>query len=99
MVLSRIVEKLRARSRTETPGQQARRRFLRGTSPTSRHLQFESLEGRAMLAMLNVSPANMNGWDFNATGAPLTASGSFVVGPATPPLGPSSAEFSTGANG
>jgi hypothetical protein len=98
MVLSRLVEKLRARHGSANSRCSAsRRQFLRGSQ--SRHLQFEPLEARAMLAMLNVSPANMNGWDFNAMGAPLTASGSFVAGPATPPLGPSSAEFSTGANG
>src|SRR5688572_16404008 len=51
----------------------------------TRRLYFENLEDRRLLAVVEVSPDNLNGWVLTQTGG---ASAQFVGGPATPPLPP-----------
>ena len=47
-------------------------------------------------AQVDVTPGSMDGWAFQVSG---TSTAKFVNGPATPPLGKGSVEFSVGANG
>ncbi len=56
-----------------------------------------SFATRQVFAATTVSPSNMNGWAFQTVGA--TASGSFVSGPATTPLGTGSARLFTATDG
>jgi hypothetical protein len=48
---------------------------------------------------IEVNPGNPSGWALRTTGTPLTASAQYVNGPANPPLGQGSVQFSVGANG
>lgn len=50
----------------------------------------------AVNPVTTVSPSNMNGWIIQKSG---TATGSFVNGPSTPPLGAGSFKFQVGSNG
>lgn len=46
-----------------------------------------------------VQPSNMRGWAFNLSGSGATGTGTFVRGPAAPPLGQGSVKFILGADG
>ncbi len=48
---------------------------------------------------LQVIATNLHGWALSTAGSPLTASATFVNGPATPPLGTGSLRLAIGSNG
>lgn len=50
-------------------------------------------------ATLVVQPSNMQGWAFNLSGSGATGTGTFVRGPAVPPLGQGSVQFILGPDG
>ena len=74
---------------------------LRTLGVTAAAVASLALAGAAAAATVVVSPGHMDGWGVNndTCGAATTGSVAFVNGPATPPAGTGSVQFTVGTNG
>ena len=74
---------------------------LRTVGVTAAAVATLALAGAAAAATVVVSPGHMDGWGVNndTCGAATTGSVAFVNGPATPPAGTGSVQFTVGTNG